>query len=197
MKPFKAHRVAAVALLSTLAVGALSFVPGSLLLGSQPAGAAQPTTLGLNASPNPAPSGAPVTFSATLSGGLAPPNEPVGQISLGAYTTPNCSNSTSFTLAVNVDGNGTYTVGTTTPPAPGTYYGSAFFADTDGNNSDASTGSCAPILVVSPAITALTLSASPNPAPSGAPVTFSATLSGGLAPPNEPVGQISLGAYTT
>ena len=156
MKPFKAHRVAAVALLSTLAMGALSFVPGSFLLGSQVAGAAvpQPTTLVLNVSPNPAPSGAPVTFSATLSGGLASPKEPLGSISLGAYTDPVCHN-LAFTLGVdnNVNaGNGTYTIGTTTPAAPGTYYGSAFFAASDGFNSSASSASCQPILVVNPPV---------------------------------------------
>jgi hypothetical protein len=155
MTPFKSHRFALVALLSTVAMGAMSLLPGSLPVGSQLAGATNATTLALSANPNPAASGAPVTFSATLSGGGTGANEPMGSISLGAYTDPSCHN-LAFTLGVdnNVNaGNGTYTIGATTPAAPGTYYGSAFFADTDGFNSNASSGSCQPILVVNPAVT--------------------------------------------
>ncbi|HWE65197.1 MAG TPA: MBG domain-containing protein [Acidimicrobiales bacterium] len=158
---------------------------------------AQMTSLTMTASPNPAAAGAPVDFSATLSGGLASPDEPVGSISMGAYTTPNCSNTASFTLAANVDGNGTYDLGSTTPPAPGTYYGSAFFADTDGFNTNASTGSCSQILVVLGQQTTTTMTVTPNPAVYGQSVDFSATLSGGLASPDEPVGSISMGAYST
>ena len=138
-----------------------------------------PTTLTLSASPNPATFGSPVTFTGTLSGGLASPNEPLGSISLGAYTDPSCHN-LAFTLGVdnNVNaGNGTYTIGTTTPATPGTYYGSAFFADSDGFNSSASSGSCQPILVVNSAPTSTVVTASPNPATPWQVVTYTATVS--------------------
>ena len=138
-----------------------------------------PTTLTLSASPNPATFGSPVTFTGTLSGGLASPNEPLGSISLGAYTDPSCHN-LAFTLGVdnNVNaGNGTYTIGTTTPATPGTYYGSAFFADSDGFNASASSGSCQPILVVNSAPTSTVVTASPNPATPGQGVTYTATVS--------------------
>ena len=198
MKLLKTRRVTLVALLGAVTMGALSFLPGSLPLGSQVAGAAQPTTLVLNVNPNPADFGAPVTFTATLSGGLSSPNQPTGSISLAAYTVSNCSSLTpAFTLGnAIVNGNGTYTVGTTTPVLPGTYYGNAYFADTDGFNSSASSGSCVPILVVNPNPTTLTLQVSPNPAAFGTPVTFTGTLSGGLSSPNQPTGSISLAAYT-
>jgi hypothetical protein len=188
------HRIVLVTLLTTVAM-VLSFVPGSSLLSSQVAGAAQPTGLTLSASPNPATTGAPVTFTATLSGGLASPMQPVGSISVAAYTSSNCSDpSPAFTLGVDVNGNGAYAL-PTTAPAPGTYYGEAYFADTDGDNASASSGSCTPILVVDPALTvpSLQLHVTPNPAPSLHPVTFKGVLTGGHAP----VGQISLGAYTT
>ena len=138
-----------------------------------------PTTLTLAASPNPATFGSPVTFNGTLSGGLASPHEPLGSISLGAYTDPSCHN-LAFTLGVdnNVNaGNGTYTIGTTTPTAPGTYYGSAYFADSDGFNSSASSGSCQPILVVKSIPTSTVVTASPNPANPGQDVTYTATVS--------------------
>ena len=138
-----------------------------------------PTTLTLSASPNPATFGSPVTFTGTLSGGLVSPNEPLGSISLGAYTDPSCHN-LAFTLGVdnNVNaGNGTYTIGTTTPTAPGTYYGSAFFADSDGFNANASSGSCQPILVVNSVPTSTVVTASPNPANPGQVVTYTATVS--------------------
>jgi hypothetical protein len=173
-------------------MGALSFLPGSVPLGSQIAGAQATTNLTLIANPNTAAFGTPVTFNATLGGG----NSPTGSISMGAYTDPSC-NDFSFSLGVdnNVNaGNGTYALGTVTP-AVGTYYGSAFYASGDTSiNDNSSSGYCDLLLTVNSAVatTALTLSASPNPAAFGTPVTFSATLSGG----NSPTGSISLGAYT-
>lgn len=113
------------------------------------------TTLTFSASPNPAPDGSPVTFSATLSGGLSSPDQPTGDISAGFYTSPTCSNSPAFTLDVSpdgVDGNGTYTSAPVTSLAPGTYYGNAYFADTDGYNASASSGSCNYTLVVQAAL---------------------------------------------
>ncbi len=160
MSYLKVRRLAVVAILSSTAMGALSLVPASLPLGSQIAGATTPTTLVLHANPNPAAFGAPVTFTATLSGGLSGPNEPMGSISLGAYTSPSCSNASSFTLGVdnNVNaGNGTYFIGTTAPPLPGTYYVGAFFADSDGFNSNSSTGCGAVVLVVKPVTTPITV----------------------------------------
>jgi hypothetical protein len=194
MKLFKAQRLALVAILSTLTMGALSFLPGSVPFGSQIAGAQAVTTLTLSVNPNPAAFGAPVTFSADLENGTSP----TGSISLAVYTDTACSD-LAFTLGVdnNVDaGNGTYTIGTTTPLAPGNYYGDAYYASGDTSiNDNAASGSCTGlILTVDPAVatTELTLSASPNPAALGTPVTFSATLSDG----NAPTGSISLGAYS-
>jgi hypothetical protein len=172
MALFKARRVASVAVLSTVVIAVFSFLPGSL--GSQIAGAApvlQPTTLTFSAAPNPAPFGTPVIFSATLSGGLASPDQPTGDISAGFYTSPTCSNSPSFTLDVSpggVNGNGTYSA-PFTPAAPGTYHGNAYFADTDGFNTSASSGSCNYVLVVDPP--AVTTSLPPTPPVTTPPVT--------------------------
>jgi len=199
MTRFKTYRVAVVALLSTVVVGAMSFLPGAL--SSQIAGAVTPYALVLNAgSPNPAAFGAPVTFSATLSGGTSLLG--TGDIAFGAYTQSNCGDPGGAVFTVDlspglVSANGPYsqTVIPTTPglvPAPpGTYYGDAYF-NGDSNNLPASSG-CVPLVVISPAlaVTSLTLLASPNPAASGAPVTFTATLSGG----SSPTGTISLAAY--
>ena len=156
-----------------------------------------PTTLTLSASPNPATFGSPVTFTGTLSGGLASPSEPLGSISLGAYTDPSCHN-LAFTLGVdnNVNaGNGTYTIGTTTPAAPGTYYGSAFFADSDGLNSSASSGSCQPILVVNqaPAIT----SANTTTFTVGKSGSFSVTATGSPTPSLSEIGALPGGVTFT
>ena len=156
-----------------------------------------PTTLTLSASPNPATFGSPVTFTGTLSGGLASPNEPLGSISLGAYTDPSCHN-LAFTLGVdnNVNaGNGTYTIGTTTPAAPGTYYGSAYFADSDGFNTSASSGSCQPILVVNqaPAIT----SANTTTFTVGKSGSFSVTATGSPTPSLSEIGALPGGVTFT
>jgi hypothetical protein len=188
MKLFKAQRVALVAILSTLTMGAMSFLPGAL--GSQIAGAASPA-LSLSANPSSTvASGTPVTFTSTLSGATSP----VGDIAAGFYTDPSC-NDFAFSIDISpggVSGNGSYTSAAVTP-AVGNYYGSAFFTDSNTAANDASSGFCDLTLVVSPlAATSLTLSASPSSTvTSGTPVTFTATLSGG----SSPTGDISLGAY--
>jgi hypothetical protein len=157
----------------------------------------------LTATPNPAAAGSDPVFSTTLSGGgtgaTAPTGSP-GALAMSAYTDSNCN---TFAFALNSDqsvdstGNGTYTFTPTTPLAAGTYYGSAFY-EGDANNSSSSTGSCTQILVVnSVTTTTLTLTATPNPSRYGQSVTFDATLSGGLTGADEPMGSISIGAYTS
>ena len=121
----------------------------------------------------------------------------MGSISLGAYTDPSCHN-LAFTLGVdnNVNaGNGTYTIGTTTPAAPGTYYGSAFFADSDGFNSSASSGSCQPILVVNQA-SAITL-ANTTTFTVGKSGSFSVTATGSPTPSLSEIGALPGGVTFT
>jgi hypothetical protein len=140
-----------------------------------------------------------VTFKSTLSGGGAGSLAPTGSISLGAYTSPHCSNSPSLTLGITdnvTSGNGTYTIGKIVPPSPGTYYVGAFYTGDD-NNTPASTGCGSVVLVVNKIVTSLSVSASPNPASPGAPVTFTSTLSGGGTGANKPTGTITVNGYTT
>ncbi len=101
------------------------------------------TTLTLSVVPSTITYGDSVTYDTNLSGGLASPMEPVGSISAVGYRINNCSSLTpAIDLGANVDGNGAYDMGPTVPPAAGRYWGEAYFADTDGFNSNASSGSC-------------------------------------------------------
>lgn len=172
---------------STSCAPILTVVPGK-----------QATTLTLKATPNPAPTGATVKFVGTLSGGLAAPNQPQGDLSMSIYLNdPTCSSSaTSFDTSVN--GNGSYVIAKTNTLSAGTYYGDAYFADSDGFNQDASSGSCDQIVVVNGSAhqTSLSVNATPQVAPHGATVDITATLTGGLSQPNQPTGNIAGGIYS-
>ena len=163
------------------------------LLGSQAAGAApQETMLTLSATPNPAPTGAAITFTANLTGGGSAPKQPTGTISTSLYGNSHCTHSSHlFDLSATVNGNGSYVLGPPETAVPGTYYGSAFFGDTDGFNGSSSTGSCASLLVVSsnPQKTTLAWDVDPSVATKGMPIHFNVDLSGGLAAPDRTQGR--------
>jgi hypothetical protein len=189
MSMFKTYRIALGALLGVVVMAAMSLLPGSV--GSQIAGAAPVVTLTLSASPSSTvTSGTPVTVIADLEGATSP----TGDISLDAHL----NDATCFSSPTAFGGdafpagsNGTYDFAPVTP-AVGTYYGSAFFSDPSDPNNQVSSG-CQLLFTVTPALadTSLTLSAAPNPAASGTPVTFTADLEGG----SSPTGTISLAAY--
>jgi hypothetical protein len=101
------------------------------------------TTLTLSVVPSTITYGDSVTYETMLSGGGTSPMEPVGSISAVGYRVNNCSSQTpAIDVGTNVDGNGAYDMGPLVPPAAGRYWGEAYFADTDGFNSSASSGSC-------------------------------------------------------
>jgi hypothetical protein len=189
MSMFKTYRIALGALLGVVVMAAMSLLPGSL--GTQIAGAAPVVTLNLSASPSSTvTSGTPVTVSADLEGATTP----TGDISMSVFLNDSSCFMTSpvYGQDVAVTGSdGTYSFAPKTEPV-GTYYGAAFYADNTDSSNDVGSG-CVLLYTVTPALadTSLTLSAAPNPAPSGTPVTFTADLEGG----SSPTGTISLAAY--
>jgi uncharacterized repeat protein (TIGR01451 family) len=107
--------------------------------------------------------GGSVSDTASLTGGF----HPNGSIAFALYDNANCSGTAVFTSTVAANGNGSYTSGSFTPTAAGTYYWTATFTPSasDGNNNPA-TEPCGSanesVTVTSPP---------PPPAPPAPPVT--------------------------
>src|SRR6202789_4543182 len=163
----------------------LSTRPSTPLLPASTPEAPSPTPTMLTAAPNPAAAGAPVTLSATVSsaGGT-----PTGSVSF-------LDGSTSLGSATLTNGVATLTISTL---AAGTTHSltASYGGDSSFNSSTSNTVS----LVVNPAATSLVLTATPNPAAAGAPVTLSATITSTGGTPTGSIsffdGSTSLGMAT-
>ena len=136
--------------------------------------------------------GGTVSDSATLAGGF----NPTGTITFRLYG-PNdatCSSVAVFTSNSAVSGNGTYNSATFTPVLPGTYRWIASYSGDANNNATANLcGDPSESVVVSSPVLAtptITTTASTDTT-IGAPISDSATLSGG----NAPTGTITFAAY--
>ena len=132
--------------------------------------------------------GSPIDDTATLSGGVATPPAagPTGTITFTLFGPNNatCAGPAIFTSTVPVNaGNGTYTSGSFTPTAPGSYRWVAVYSG-DANNLGATSPCNAPgeITPVTPAQPLITTQAF-GPVTLTQPISDTATLTGGVPTP--------------
>lgn len=141
-----------------------------------------PTTTAVMSSPNPSTAGAAVTFTAIVT------REP-GSVGTPSGTVTFLETTTSTTLgSAAIDGTGAASLTTSALPAglwtiQAGYAGDGLFSGSVGTTSQT--------VVALPATTMTTLVSSANPSMSGAPVTFTATVTGGAGGAT-PVGSVSL-----
>jgi outer membrane protein assembly factor BamB len=131
------------------------------------------------------PPGTSVTDTATVSGGASP----TGTVTFRLYSDNACSTQV-FTSTNNLSG-GSATSGGFAPAAPGTYYWTAVY-NGDANNNTVTSGCNAPneSTTVAKASPSLSTQASAG-GPVGAPISDTATLTGGVAP----TGSVSFRLY--
>ncbi len=125
--------------------------------------------------------GGTISDTATLSGG----DSPTGTITFSAFgpnDTSGCDDTPVFTSTSEVTDDGSYTSGTFTPSAPGTYVFEAAYSGDD-SNSPVVTSCSDPgeSVAVNAAIPAITTKASAT-VPVGGTISDAATLSGGVNP---------------
>ena len=132
-----------------------------------------------------------ISDTATLAGG----SSPTGTITFTLFgpDNPTCTGAAIFTSTVPVtNGNGSYTSGSFTPTAPGTYQWVAVYSG-DANNSGTTSPCGAPNedVVVTQVQPAIVTNVTPTTGNLNQPVTDTATLSGG----NSPTGTITFTAF--
>ena len=134
--------------------------------------------------------GGTISDSAVLSGGVSP----TGSITFDVYGPGDatCSNAPAFSSVVTVSGNGTYSSGSFTPTALGTYLFVASYGGDANNNAVAgSCGAAGESVVVTMASPSIATTASAGVALGGT-ISDSAVLSGGV---DTPTGSITFDAY--